>query len=244
MKHFECVGIPFDDEKATSTRLSHLAANGDAEERSDGGRLITWIDDSSGAVMIFNTDREGFVVCARPAFQVGADYQGVAVGFGSDPDGCEFCDPLIATQPIPGSDASPPHVFHLGNSGLVRGQITPGGAVDLIVTGFAEEIRSWRDESEYREQPGNADAHTHMTGFVHDPSSPSPSQYLVTGTVVDVEKRRNSATGLDFWWLWVDAAFGAQGCWSVVAREEDLPRGAKRDNVVEMWLWACGMLIG
>jgi hypothetical protein len=249
MQLFECVGIPFVSEDLTSRRLQQLVAEGTRDRRPEGGEMITWLDDASGAAMIFNTNEQGQIACARPAFQSGFDFIGVAQRFGADPDGCRFCDPVVATQPLqPGEWRAPgaedyrsPFVFHLANSGMMRQHIAPNGPVDLIVAGFAEEIRIWRDEHEFRAQPGNENAPLRMTGAHFDPQNPSPSQYLLTGEVRSVEEQMNSATKTKFWVLVVDAPFVDNNCWLVLVRPDDAPFGIERGNVVETNVWACAM---
>ena len=205
--------------------------------------MITWIDAKSGAAMVFNTDQEGAITCAQPAFQTGSDFRGIATGFAPDPDGCMYCDPLLATQPVPGSDARPPFVFHLGNSARARASLAADRPVDLIVTGFAETFKSWRDTDEYRSTQAKDDAPVSVLGFVYDPARPSPSQYIVTAPVLKAEKRLNSATNVEFWWLWLRAGFGDSET-AIVVREEDVPFGVEPGNVVEAQFWACAMSIG
>ncbi len=241
MRDFECIGIPFVEEKITGRRFRELAGLGYPHPRTDGGKTIMWTDASSGAAMIFNTDSKGSIVCVQPAFQAGVDFRGVAAGWGADADGCRFCDPLLATQPVPNSDARPPFVFHVGNAGLARERITAGAPLDLIVAGFARGIRAWKDEAEYHRTPGKQHSDVHTMGFRYDPKDPSPAQYLITGTVLCVERQRNSVTNVEFWVMSLDAPFGDGRRWDVVARDEDLPWGANAGSVVEANVWACAM---
>ena len=242
-RDFECIGIPFINEAATGARFQEFASRGTPHERADGGRMIIWMDDASGAVMIWHADGAGRITCARPAYRSGADFRGEAVGFAKDPDGCRFCDPLLATQDLPGTDARPPLVFHLGNAGLMRDRILPGSDLDLVVCGFAHGVRIWRDEREFHAPPGNAEAHSSMMGFTFDPKGPTPAQYLVTGPVLRAERKRNSATNVDFWFITLGTSFFGAGPWFVLARDEDLPWGATEGNIFQAQLWACAMAV-
>ena len=104
----------------------------------------------------------------------------------------------------------------------MRPRLTEDSPVDLIVSGFAEQITIWKDEDQFRAELGS-DVQPSMVGFVHDPRNPSPSQYNVTGEVLQAEKRRNSVTKVDFWFLWLSALHSAtRGVLSIVAREIDV----------------------
>jgi hypothetical protein len=214
--------------------------------------MIMWADESSLAAMIFNTDANDSIICARPVLQSGFDFRGVAVGFGPDPDGCTFCEPLIAIQTDDdivwraptAEDHRPKFAFHLANAGTMRGAISEGTEVDLIVAGFAESIRVWDDEDAFRAEPGNETADTHLMGAQFDPRNPTPSQYVLMGTVMSAEQQLNSATRTPFWSLVIDAPFVANNCWQVVARPEDVALGVEPGNLVQTNVWACAMAMG
>jgi hypothetical protein len=241
MTYFECIGIPFIDEQFTGARFQQMAAAGLRWTREDGGDQITWTDES-GAVMFFNTDASGATVCARPAFHSGADFVGIAKGWASDPDGCRFCDPLLARQTMDGVEADMPFVFHLANGGAARAHIGDDGALDLIVTGFALDVRLWKNEKEFRKANGGKEAQPHMLGLTYDPKQPSPEQYFLTGAVLSAELRRNTVTNVSFWSLWLDTPFGGSGNgFGLVAREQDLLTPPKRGNIVSASVWACAV---
>jgi hypothetical protein len=130
-------------------------------------------------------------------------------------------------------------VFHLFNSGLKRQNLSVGSKTELIVTGFVETARLWSGVASFHEEQG-VDAHPQMVGFIHDPKKPSPSQYVVTGQVLQAERRKNNASKVHFWWLWVAAPFGNQGRFSLVARDEDLLK-PRAGNIIEAQVWACAM---
>ena len=234
----ECIGIPLVSRAITSARLAELAAQAGSDQRPDGGRMFTWFDDASGACMVFNTDDHGVVACAQPAFNSGFDFNGRAVTWGQDLDGCRYCHPLVAIELGTVSERPGNYVFHISNAGLVRDDVKEGTPLDLIVTGFAENIQTWESADAFRREHGH-DAHISMTAAHFDPAHPSPSQYLITGEVFNAERRRNSFTNIEFWALSVTAPFGTQGAWMVVARDEDLPWGVTTSAIVSANVWAC-----
>jgi hypothetical protein len=237
----ECIGIPFVDEDLTSARLSGLAAQGRRQKRPDGGEQIDWLDERSGAALFFNLDGAGKIVCVRPAFQSAADFRGVLEFFGTDADGCRFCDPLVASRVVNDEGTKLFSAFHIANLGVVRQGMRTGDSVDLIVSGFAEGIRAWRSAEEYLVDLQEDTNLSNYCGYVYNPKAPSPHEYLASGEVLQAELRTNAVTNVAFWALWIAAPFGDSAGFSILAREEDLPFGVEPGHYVEANVWACGV---
>ena len=199
--HLACIGLNYTDADGFRQALRYL--EGEAEHQRGMGSTRFWWSDPSGArhaLFVVNDS----VVCASPSFSGGSR---VAVQVGStvdDPGGCPFCALSVVDVQADGTVAYPLAVqlddIHLGPLGA------QGATVDLGISAFAESSQRFPDVETYRSSGSKfAERSLIPAGlFTGDPPRAPRAVALITGVVVDADRRRNTASGGEFDWVLLD----------------------------------------
>jgi len=238
---FEAIGIPFIDLKTTSARLEQLCAAGVAVPRTDGGSMVTW-SDPSGAVMVFNIDKSGTITCARPAFASRSTL--LIEPFSIVPDEeCRYCDRVAANAVVDDMPAMGTLYMHVSDIAVARETIAFRRRSIVSVALFSERIKVWRDGDEFlasqaREPKFAPECLLLSGGF----SKPPVAEVEMMGTVLKVQERQNSATGVDFVWAIVRTSDERE--LEIVASELQVPFGMAPGNVVDGRFWVVGRFVG
>jgi hypothetical protein len=238
---FESIGIPFIYVKTTSARLEELCARGVAVPRADGGSMVTWTD-PSGAIMVFNLNERRQVTCARPAFASGATMRIEPLGIVPDEE-CPHCDRVAANVIVGDMPPMGTLYMHVADMAISREAIRFRHASAVSVSLFSEKIRIWRDGEEFlasqSREPKFAPECLLLTGGF---SRPAVAEVEMMATVLKVETRRNTATGVEFVWARVRTSDERE--LEVVASELQVPLGVRPGNVVDGTFWVVGQFVG
>jgi hypothetical protein len=234
--HLDCIGIPIDG-GFTETVLSYKAAAQKVVQRRTGGRYFAWTD-PSGAQLHIDEDTDGYLDCVRPAFASNTTLTLLNPTFVIDGDspGCPLC--VLVLGDVIDPDGS---LLYPIAAGIADSDWDPAGLPDRLttaITGFAERVTWWPDAASYRAtNPAMSVESLIPTGtFVPpgQPEQPTTPRVLMTGRVLEAERRKNQRSGEEFDWARIQSYGQA---YEVVVSPDDLDGPLEPGNVIQGTFW-------
>jgi len=210
--HFSSIGIT-DDPTSVQQAILHAARTGRAEPAPGGEHVIVWTDPGSGASLAVTGTSSGRIACVKPYVAHSGRSAAVRLdGLSVDP-GCAYCSVLVVEVLSPGTqEMSYPLAVELPDAAAVMADIRPGHLVELRVSGIAERIDLFVDESAYRASGTPFATRSLVPSGLFTPATaardddrPPRAEALVSGEVLDASLRRNGASGGEFWHLLVES---------------------------------------
>ncbi|MDQ1535537.1 MAG: hypothetical protein QOF28_3298 [Actinomycetota bacterium] len=237
MNHYNAVGFDASDREAFRGTVSSLAVLGEREDGSLGSRLL-WTDPSGAAIAVFVRDMS--IVCAKPTFAGGSRLVVRPMGAMADPDGCAFCA-INKVDVFDGDEMAYPLAIELDDIHL--GPLPVGDdLVPIAVTAFAETITVWSDIDAYNESKASEEhplaPRSLIPSGMFGPDGgdrPLRAEAIITGVVIDAERRTNRQSVRPFDWCRVET-YAATIDLVSEARDEEFAPG----QVVQGTFWLVG----
>jgi hypothetical protein len=242
VNHFAAVGFLTPSREAFQGQVSELALLAEQEMGPLGIRAL-WKDDSGARLAMFvNTD--GDLECLKPSFS-GTSRQVVRpVTTLADPDGCPFCA-LASVEVL--EDGVMAYSLFVELDDIHRGQLATAEApIELAISAFAEELTIWPDAASYEASKQAAElelaARSLIPSGMFAPGGgerPPRAEAIVTGVVIESERRTNRYSSGAFDWCVIETFAAAL---DVVAEPQKQPLQA--GNVVQGTFWLVGRRVG
>jgi hypothetical protein len=237
MGNLACIGA----QPRTPEELEPLFARASLAGSGEGFQLHVWRD-SSGARLEFVLDPRRDLLCLTPSFDGPARVRAKLTGFIADAE-CKFCDRVQVEIMGPTGEVCYPLVLQLHRLALLRSRLELGAALELSITGFAGESRSWATVAEYEAQPSEGRRFAAQSliplGVFTKPGESATPAALITGTVRATESRVNLGTGQPFVSAVVET-FG--GLYNVVAAAGEASQVV--GGVLQATCWMMGEVTG
>jgi hypothetical protein len=168
---------------------------------------------------------------ARVARDTHTPLDGTFVAWANPPDGA-----------MTGGDY--PFAFDCPDAGTLAALTLPARAIAQVAA-FAQQVTVYDDERAYdaaqRAQgmsfPSRSFIPSGLLSPAGEPIDPPEPHALFAGHVIEAEERRNTVTGLPFWWALVDTLGGT---FDVVIDPALLPDAPRAGNVLSGWFWLSG----
>lgn len=233
-----------DDLAALATRVAERADTIDAS----AGQYLKWAP-PSGEQLWLQVKRNGDAMGMNPHFEgrssVPVTVEARIARTGQTPlDGAflGWANPPAGTAT--GGDY--PFAFDCPDAALNEALTLPV-TLTAQIAAFAQQLTVYASPADYEIAQAEQGLSFGVRSFIPsglispsgEPVTPPESHALISGVVIEAEERRNTLTGLPFWWALVDTIGGT---YDVVIDPALLSQAVRTGNVLSGWFWLSGRL--